>query len=95
MAARLSLVLYLGFSCLRPASATWVERQSVDNSSDTGFQEVFQVGAPLRDNFEGFTCQQVIVDHEFAASYGTPYVGKLPSAMSTYDERENRILESG
>ncbi|CAG8954088.1 hypothetical protein HYFRA_00009192 [Hymenoscyphus fraxineus] len=37
--------------------------------------EVFQVEAPLRATYEGASCQQVVVQHEFAASYGTPYVG--------------------
>lgn len=38
-------------------------------------QDVFQVEAPLRASYEGASCQQVIVEHEFAASYGSPYVG--------------------
>lgn len=37
---------------------------------------VFQVEAPLRASYEGASCQQVVIQHEFAASYGAPYVGK-------------------
>ncbi|ORY63943.1 peptide N-acetyl-beta-D-glucosaminyl asparaginase amidase A-domain-containing protein [Pseudomassariella vexata] len=44
--------------------------------------EVFQVEVPLRRDFAGTSCEQVIVEHTFAASYGTPYVG-------TYAPREN------
>lgn len=37
--------------------------------------EVFQVEAPLRKTYEGVVCEQVILQHNFAASYGTPGVG--------------------
>lgn len=38
--------------------------------------DVLQVEAPLRASYKGASCQQVVIQHEFAASYGTPYVGK-------------------
>ena len=50
----------------------------VAKSGVTALQEVFQVQAPLRATYEGTACQQVIVQHEFAGSYGTPYVGTIP-----------------
>ncbi|KUJ19080.1 uncharacterized protein LY89DRAFT_581373 [Mollisia scopiformis] len=37
--------------------------------------DVFQVEAPLRNTYEGAACQQVIMQHNFTASYGSPYVG--------------------
>lgn len=37
--------------------------------------DVFQVEAPLRESYEGAACKQVILQHNFAASYGSPYVG--------------------
>jgi hypothetical protein len=37
--------------------------------------DVFEVQAPLRTSYEGTACQQVVLEHTFAASYGTPYVG--------------------
>lgn len=46
------------------------------NGTTTPPLDVFQVQAPLRASYEGESCQQVIVQHNFAASYGTPYVGK-------------------
>lgn len=39
---------------------------------------VFQVEAPLRESYGVAACQQVILQHNFAASYGSPYVGKNP-----------------
>ena len=46
----------------------------------TALQDVFQVQAPLRATYEVTACQQVIVQHEFAGSYGTPYVGTTPQS---------------
>lgn len=43
--------------------------------------DVFQVEAPLRASYEGASCQQVVIQHEFAASYGTPYVGKYATIV--------------
>ena len=37
--------------------------------------DIFEVQAPLRSSYGGAACQQVIVEHEFAASYGTPFLG--------------------
>ena len=37
--------------------------------------DIFQVEAPLRKTYDGTSCKQVVIQHEFAASYGTPYVG--------------------
>ncbi len=46
-------------------------------SNGTPPLDVFQVQAPVRASFEGASCQQVILQHNFAASYGTPYVGEV------------------
>jgi len=46
------------------------------SSSTTPPLNVFEVQAPLRKNYEDTACQQVIVQHNFAASYGTPFVGR-------------------
>jgi len=40
--------------------------------------DVFEVSVPLRKNFGGTSCEQVVVKHVFAASYGSPYVGREP-----------------
>lgn len=37
--------------------------------------EVIQVERPLRSSSAKPVCEQVIVQHNFAASYGNPYVG--------------------
>lgn len=37
--------------------------------------DVFQVEAPLRKSYEGAVCEQVILQHDFTASYGSPAVG--------------------
>jgi hypothetical protein len=44
--------------------------------STTSPLDAFQIQAPLRKSYDGVSCQQIIVQHNFAASYGTPYVGK-------------------
>jgi hypothetical protein len=47
----------------------------VVKSGGDGLLDVFEVQAPLRASYEGSACQQVVVQHDFAASYGTPFVG--------------------
>lgn len=48
----------------------------VSNSDATTVPlEVFQVKAPLRTSYDGAVCEQVVVQYNFAASYGTPFVG--------------------
>ncbi|KUI55353.1 Peptide-N4-(N-acetyl-beta-glucosaminyl)asparagine amidase A [Cytospora mali] len=37
--------------------------------------EVFQVEAPVRQTYDGAACSSIIVQHDFTASYGTPFVG--------------------
>jgi hypothetical protein len=39
--------------------------------------EVVQAQVPPRQNYEGVSCQQTILQHTFSGSYGAPYVGKL------------------
>lgn len=40
--------------------------------------EVFQVQAPLRESYSGAACSKTIVQNDFTASYGSPYVGRSP-----------------
>lgn len=37
--------------------------------------EVFQVEAPVRQTYDGPSCSSIIVQYDFTASYGTPFVG--------------------
>jgi hypothetical protein len=46
--------------------------------------EVFQVQQPLRKSYEGSSCQQVVLQHDFAASYGSPYAGKCPHILESF-----------
>lgn len=39
--------------------------------------EVFQVEAPVRQTYDGASCSSIVVQHDFTASYGTPFVGQL------------------
>ncbi|KAL3422344.1 peptide-n4-(n-acetyl-beta-glucosaminyl)asparagine amidase a [Phlyctema vagabunda] len=64
-----AITAYLSFS--RPSSVSALEL----TSAPAGLLEVFEVQAPLRSTYGETSCEQVIVQHEFAASYGTPYVG--------------------
>ena len=52
------------------------ESLNVSSNSTISPLEVFEVQAPLRASYEGASCQQVVVQYNFAASYGTPYVGE-------------------
>lgn len=38
--------------------------------------KVIQVERPLRSSYEGAVCTQVVIQHNFAFSYGTPFIGK-------------------
>jgi len=65
--------------CLCPgsiASPSVVASKSRDESGVVKSPlDVFEVRAPLRASYEGASCEQVVLQHTFAASYGTPYVG--------------------
>lgn len=45
--------------------------------------EVVQAQVPLRKSYEDAACQQTIVQHIFASSYGVPYVGELRSSQTS------------
>lgn len=38
---------------------------------------VFQIEVPVRDSYDGAVCSQTIVQNDFTASYGKPYLGTL------------------
>jgi hypothetical protein len=72
-------ILSYGFGVASPAA----EFESTElSASTTQPLEVFEVQAPLRKSYEDTSCQQVIVQHDFASSYGTPYVGGQISSHS-------------
>ncbi|KAL1869630.1 hypothetical protein Daus18300_005485 [Diaporthe australafricana] len=48
--------------------------RSLDNTVDETL-EVIQAATPPRSSFDGYTCKQTFVEHDFASSYGKPYVG--------------------
>ncbi|KAI3393296.1 hypothetical protein diail_4478 [Diaporthe ilicicola] len=50
------------------------ERRSLDTTAD-GALEVVQAATPPRSSYDGYSCKQTIVEHDFASSYGKPYVG--------------------
>lgn len=64
-----------------------------NESETTGLLEVFQVEAPLRKSYDGTSCKQVIMQHDFTASYGSPYVGMLQALgpIQDIDETEDCI----
>lgn len=64
--------LSLGSQCLALQRLPLAARQSVAND---GVLEVVQAAAPPRETFDGFTCKQTIFEHDFANSYGSPYIG--------------------
>ena len=74
--AAFQLGLYSG--CI--ASPVALESENRDESGVVESPlDVFEVQAPLRANYEGTSCEQIVLQHTFAASYGTPYVGISPN----------------
>jgi TRAP-type C4-dicarboxylate transport system permease small subunit len=65
-------ILSYGFGV---ASPTVGIEHTESSGSATRPLDVLQVQAPIRKSYEGTSCQRVIVQHNFAASYGTPFVG--------------------
>lgn len=65
-------ILSYGFGV---ASPTVGIEHTESSGSATRQLDVLQVQAPIRKSYEGTSCQRVIVQHNFAASYGTPFVG--------------------
>jgi hypothetical protein len=62
----------LGF----PSNEFW--DTGLDRRSPVPPLEVFQVEAPLRASYDGASCHQVIVQHNFENSW-SPYIGTVPS----------------
>jgi hypothetical protein len=66
-------ILNYGFASPSPSG---VPKAAEISGSETPPLDVFQVQAPLRKSYDGPSCQQVIVQHSFGASFGSPYVGE-------------------
>jgi hypothetical protein len=67
-----ALQLFRG--CHSLSDASLIDERAVQSGSTLSL-DIFQVEAPLRKSYDGTSCKQVVIQHEFAASYGTPYVG--------------------
>lgn len=68
-------VLSIATHCLALRRVSFpTESRSIDNTDDE-FLEVIQAATPPRSGFDGYTCKQTFVEHDFANSYGKPYVG--------------------
>ena len=61
------------------------ERDGAADSGVAPLLDVFQVEAPLRASYEGASCKQVVIQHEFANSYGTPYVGRHLRSLESFN----------
>ncbi|KAL2075852.1 hypothetical protein VTL71DRAFT_795 [Oculimacula yallundae] len=71
------LLVFLTFAALlgQTFSAGEFWERGSNGSGSTKLLEVFQVQAPLRKSYDDTSCRQVILQHDFTASYGSPYVG--------------------
>jgi hypothetical protein len=71
-----ALLAFLQFlhGCHSLSDGTLAEERAIQSGA-TPLLEIFQVEAPLRKTYDGAACKKVVIQHEFAASYGTPYVG--------------------
>lgn len=60
-----------------PRASLRLGGRAVATHNDTGdnLLEVIQAATPPRDSFDGYSCKQTLFAHDFANSYGTPYVG--------------------
>jgi hypothetical protein len=47
-----------------------------------GTQDVIQAEVPPRTSYTGTSCRQTIFNHNFASSYGIPYVGASVNSPS-------------
>ncbi|TVY67406.1 Peptide-N4-(N-acetyl-beta-glucosaminyl)asparagine amidase A [Lachnellula suecica] len=80
MLALFILVLFqlINSGCIA-SPATLVSQSLGESDVESGVVEsplgVFEVQAPLRTSYDGASCQQVVLQHTFAASYGTLYIG--------------------
>ncbi|KAJ5947018.1 hypothetical protein N7466_000033 [Penicillium verhagenii] len=71
-----------------PSQFRPVERSSIDTADATGFQEVLQVYQPVSTTSHGTTGCDVdvlLMDYEFAESYGVPYVGSYIPPSCRFD----------
>lgn len=50
-------------------------RTSASSSNSSRPLEVIQAATPPRRSFDGYSCKQTLLEHDFANSYGAPYVG--------------------
>lgn len=70
----LALLIFVGLSC-EAFGEDEVWKRELNSSPVAVPLEVFQVEAPLRKSYGGTSCIKVIMQHDFTASYGSPYVG--------------------
>lgn len=71
IAAALALALQCSATKHYPGPA----RRSSGNATGDRVLEVVQAATPPRVNFDGYACKQTLMVHDFANSYGAPYVG--------------------
>jgi hypothetical protein len=67
-------------SLLSPAIAFPAADGSEREAASSGILEVVQAYVPPRSNYRNPACKQEIFNHEFANSYGIPYVGMAPGS---------------
>jgi hypothetical protein len=70
------LLLTTSFGLSFPSNA--FQDTGLDRRSPVPPLEVFQVEAPLRASYDGASCEQLIVQHNFGNSW-SPYIGTVPS----------------
>jgi hypothetical protein len=74
-------LLLLGYARLIAAlhEGSWAPKRSTETANSTGLQEVFEVYQPVSLTSRGTSgcdLDMVLMDHVFAYSYGTPFVGE-------------------
>ncbi|CAN8104724.1 unnamed protein product [Discula destructiva] len=79
-------LLWAQCAALRRVPQPAQKRANGNATTTRGALQVFQASTPPRSTFEGYSCKQTLIQHEFANSYGTPFVGfySPPPANCTF-----------
>ncbi|ROV88868.1 hypothetical protein VPNG_10347 [Cytospora leucostoma] len=72
----LAVTLSLLGQCLALRRIPYAARQTGLEPAPDDLLEVVQAATPPRKTFDGYSCKQTILQHDFSESYGRPYIGQ-------------------
>lgn len=83
-AAFLTFVLSFLGQCFALRRLPEAARQRSSSATPDGFLEVVQAATPPRKSFDGYSYKQAVFQHDFANSYGTPFIGQYYPPPTNY-----------